>query len=186
MDYEINLKNINNKYSKYVLNIDKNELSKICLRKNKDTRFYNIFNPNYYKRNKLVKYGKIIYGYVFKVFNDTSIKKISIGYVIHSPNLKFNNNPELYKNIYDKLDYFLNNNKDKKYNKLKNILTKNFAELHYFLLPKELVNNEELIYISTFPLILNNINLGINYFISNLKYSNEILMITKDIMEKIL
>lgn len=176
---------LNTEYKKYISNLKKDDLKELNLRKIKKLRLYGIFSSYYYKRNNLLKKGNITTGYLYKIFNDTGKNGVSIGYVLHSPMLEFLDG-EIYKNdIYPTITRFLEGKSDYKNNKLKNILTNNVAELHYFLIPKELIGYDD-VYISTIPILSSEeIYLGLNYFIVNLSVSKEILLVRKDLKERL-
>lgn len=175
--------NLNKEYKDYILSLDKKNLKILNLHKVKKLKLYGIFNSYYYKRNTLLKKGNITTGYLYKIFNDTGKNGVSIGYVLHSPMAEFLDG-EIFKNdVYPTLSRFLEDKSEYKNKKLKNILSNNLAELHYFLLPKELVGYDD-IYVSTIP-VLNDeeIILGLNFFIVNISASKEILLVRKQLKE---
>lgn len=176
---------LNKNYKDFVYSNDKKELKIFNVNNKKGLKSQGFLHLYFYKRNKLIKNGNIITGYLYRIFNDTDLNKVSIGYVIHTPNFEIQTEINKFKEIENNINNFLS--KDKKtFNekKIYNSLVKNNGELHYFLLDKE-ISGYDFIYISTIPILINEAKIGLNYFISNKKYSNEILLLNDELINKI-
>ena len=176
---------LNKNYKDFVYSNDKKELKIFNVNNKKGLKMLGFLHLYFYKRNKLIKNGNIITCYLYRIFNDTDLNKVSIAYVIHTPNFEIQTEIKKFKEIENNINNFLS--KDKKtFNEKKifNSLVKNNGELHYFLLDKE-ISGYDFIYISTIPILINEAKIGLNYFISNKKYSNEILLLNDELINKI-
>lgn len=176
---------LNKNYKDFVYSNDKKELKIFNVNNKKGLKMQGFLHLYFYKRNKLIKNGNIITGYLYRIFNDTDLNKVSIGYVIHTPNFEIQTEINKFKEIENNINNFLSKDiKTFKEKKIYNSLVKNNGELHYFLLDKE-ISGYDFIYISTIPILINEAKIGLNYFISNKKYSNEILLLNNDLINKI-
>ena len=176
---------LNKNYKDFVYSSDKKELKIFNVNNKKGLKMLGFLHLYFYKRNKLIKNGNIITGYLYRIFNDTDLNKVSIGYVIHTPNFEIQTEINKFKVIENNINNFLSKDiKTFKEKKIYNSLVKNNGELHYFLLDKEICGYD-FIYISTIPILINEAKIGLNYFISNKKYSNEILLLNNDLINKI-
>lgn len=176
---------LNKNYKDFVYSNDKKELKIFNVNNKKGLKMLGFLHLYFYKRNKLIKNGNIITGYLYRIFNDTDLNKVSIGYVIHTPNFEIQTDINKFKDIENNINNFLSKDiKTFKEKKIYNSLVKNNRELHYFLLDKE-ISGYDFIYISTIPILINEAKIGLNYFISNKKYSNEILLLNNDLINKI-
>lgn len=176
---------LNKNYKDFVYSNDKKELKIFNVNNKKGLKMLGFLHLYFYKRNKLIKNGNIITGYLYRIFNDTDLNKVSIGYVIHTPNFEIQTDINEFKEIENNLNNFLSKDiKTFKERKIYNSLVKNNGELRYFLLDKE-ISGYDFIYISTIPILINEAKIGLNYFISNKKYSNEILLLNYELINKI-
>lgn len=176
---------LNKKYKDFVYSNDKKELKIFNVNNKKGLKMLGFLHLYFYKRNKLIKNGNIITGYLYRIFNDTDLNKVSIGYVIHTPNFEIQTEINKFKEIENNINNFLSKGiKTFKEKKIYNSLVKNNGELHYFLLDKE-ISGYDFIYISTIPILINEAKIGLNYFISNKKYSNEMLLLNNNLINKI-
>ena len=176
---------LNKNYKDFVYSNDKKELKIFNVNNKKGLKMLGFLHLYFYKRNKLIKNGNIITGYLYRIFNDTDLNKVSIGYVIHTPNFEIQTEINKFKEIKNNKNNFLSKDiKTFKEKKIYNSLVKNNGELHYFLLDKE-ISGYDFIYISTIPILINDTKIGLNYFISNKKYSNEILLLNDELINKI-
>lgn len=176
---------LNKNYKYFVYSNDKKELKIFNVNNKKGLKMLGFLHLYFYKRNKLIKNGNIITGYLYRIFNDTDLNKVSIGYVIHTPNFEIQTEINKFKEIGNNINNFLSKDiKTFKEKKIYNSLVKNNGELHYFLLDKE-ISGYDFIYISTIPILINEAKIGLNYFISNKKYSNEIILLNNDLINKI-
>ena len=176
---------LNKKYKDFVYSNDKKELKIFNVNNKKGLKMLGFLHLYFYKRNKLIKNGNIVTGYLYRIFNDTDLNKVSIGYVIHTPNFDIQTEINKFKEIENNINNFLSKDiKTFKDKKIYNSLVKNNGELHYFLLDKE-ISGYDFIYISTIPILINEAKIGLNYFISNKKYSNEILLLNDELINKI-
>ena len=176
---------LNKNYKDFVYSNDKKELKIFNVNNKKGLKMLGFLHLYFYKRNKLIKNGNIITGYLYRIFNDTDLNKVLIGYVIHTPNFEIQTEINKFKEIENNINNFLSKDiKTFKEKKIYNSLVKNNGELHYFLLDKE-ISGYDFIYISTIPILINEAKIGLNYFISNKKYSNEILLLNNDLINKI-
>ncbi len=176
---------LNKNYKDFVYSNDKKELKIFNVNNKKGLKMLGFLHLYFYKRNKLIKNGNIIIGYLYRIFNDTDLNKVSIGYVIHTPNFEIQTDINKFKEIENNLNNFLSKDiKTFKEKKIYNYLVKNNGELHYFLLDKE-ISGYDFVYISTIPILITEAKMGLNYFISNKKYSNEILLLNNELISKI-
>ena len=193
MENKETLKKINSIYHELVGTLDKRDISFIAGKDTLRNKMLNIGRASYFKREKLISNGELLYGLSFMANNPVKESdRPYASHVVFSYEQLFKTSPFLYQNYIDLFIQFLENNQSMKYKKMHNILFSDMAEPSYFLIPPELVDNH-ILYISLVyvrPFSNPDFKLGINLIIANSLVSKEIIylptMYDKIIKEKII
>ena len=133
---------------------------------------------SYYKRERLIRNGDLVFGYTFKCWSDESnFSKDYPTWVLFSPSLQVSKNPGLLAKTGENLLKFARENKDKKYRKLCNLINEPLSDCDYFEIPQELTGGV-LVYLSIIYLHVNqieNFQMGINPLIISKGISAEVI-----------
>lgn len=134
----------------------------------------------YYQRKNLLFLGNIVYCLTFKKHELNSNFPIST-WVLFSPNSQIDKNPAILAKTLQKLEIFLNDKSNKKYHKLRVMLTENYSEPRYFLIPEEF-SEGKIVYLSHCYFWREKIpdfKLGFNLIFMNQNVSKEIMYVVE-------
>lgn len=181
MDWLDILNDIKENYSKLIPLFTKEDENYQCLKTYRRGRLHGIFTFDYYKRKRLFKEGIISYSYIFKSYQTTLDEKEDFSvWFLHSPKKKYEENPELFVEIVNKINEFiLSKPKNRKEKKLLSILLGELSEPKYLELPKDITNGD-LVYLSS-TYIRNShtkdFKLGVNLIILAPSFTKEIFVL---------
>lgn len=153
---------------------------------NKDTfrnKMKGFLTLSYYKRDKLIRTGNTVIGYVYKEWtNDMDGKQNPLIWVLTSPESKLLDNPSIFEKTAANLTDFASlPGGDMKERRLKAKIKSPFADVRNLEIPQSLTGGH-LIYLSvlTRPLDKNSFfELGFNFFISNPAASKETILLSE-------
>lgn len=148
----------------------------------KDTfkgKMLGFLTTDYYRREKLIRGGNLIYGYVFRAWtNEVTFTRPYPMWILFSPSQTFKNDPDLFVSILSALQAIeLPKRGQSELRKLFTMLNAELSEPKYFLIPEPYAQGH-LVYLSMAyhrPWHNNNLKLGINPFIMGASISREIL-----------
>lgn len=158
--------------------LDKKDVSFIAYKDSFRHGMRGFLTGSYYKRERLIKEGDLVFGYTFKCWSDGS--NYSSDYptwVLFSPSLQVSKNTALFARISGKLQDFAKQNKDKKYRKLCNLINEPLSECDYFEIPPEFTEGA-VVYLSIIYVHVNqfvSFNMGVNPLIISKGISKEVI-----------
>lgn len=158
--------------------LDKNDVSYIAYKDTFRHAMRGFLTGSYYKRNRLIKEGDLVYGYVFKTWsNDPTNQSDYPTWVLFSPSLEVSKNPAVFARISAKLQDLTKEDDDKKYRKLRNLIIEPLSECDYFEIPEEFTEGA-VVYLSIIYLHVNqitNFHMGLNPLLMSRGISKEVI-----------
>jgi len=149
-------------------------------------RLLGFLTPGYRTKEKLWQGGRVIYGYCYKTYTDRDFDHPYLAWVLFSPMTSFEENPEQYEKVMERLQPLLDTEKPGPHErKLFHALTNPVTEPKYFPLPEPYADGK-LIYVSTmyvYPDPMTPMTLGIIPVIVDPSVSREIMYVPKDALE---
>jgi len=107
-----------------------------------------VFTRAYYKRKKLIQLGTLTYGYVFRIREQNSSSQPTSTWLLFSPQAHFEKNPAIYEKTMQNISKIAESRVvEKKYKRLKIMISEPYAEPSYFPVPAEFCDNN-ILYIS--------------------------------------
>lgn len=166
-------------FKKISTNFSKTDVNYITSKSNFREKILELFTVRRTQRKKLMLLGTISYGLVFRKYEIDDKYPMST-WVLFSPMSKINENPAILQQTYDKVCEIINNKKcGKKYRKLKVMMTENYTEPRYFMVPPEICG-DNLIYLSHVYLWkakIPSFKLGLNLFFIDKSVSKDIMYV---------
>lgn len=148
MDYQFLLNEQRSAFKELSKNFLKEDFNFLTNKQGFNQKRIGVFTRNYYKRKKLVQLGTLTYGYVLRIRDNGSQTNPISTWVLFSPSNEYEKNPAKYEKTLQNIDKILNSpNINKKYKRLKIMLTESLAEPVYFPVPDEL-SDGDVVYIS--------------------------------------
>lgn len=171
----------NEQYQEQVLTLTKEE-KKVLARKDTFRKsMIGFLTPDYYKREKLILNGKVVYGYIFKTRRTGDEDEPIQVWILTSPEDYFLDHPEDFQKIAQNLGNinFQEKEKDKSIKIFKNILQEKNIELKYREVPA-IYAEEHVVFISVVLFHKDesfDFKHGINLFIGAQEISKELLFL---------
>jgi len=148
MGYRHELIKLNDRLLERRLTWTKEDYEFLSGRKTIGGRMIGFLTPGYRTKEKLWRSGRIVYGYCYKTYADRDFLKPYLAWIIFSPMAIYEDNPELYQPILEKLTPVIEGVSKDKDHKLVNALQNPITEPKYFQLP-EAYTEGKLVYVST-------------------------------------
>jgi len=173
------LDNLQNNFVEKRLSFKKNDIAYIAGKDTFKGKMLGFLTMDYYRREKLIAGGDIVYGYLFRTWtNEITYTRPYPLWVLFSPAKEFADNPELYVDILKSLQAIeLPKRGPKDLRTLHTMLNAELSEPRYYLIPEPYARGR-LVYLSMLylrPVHNSNLRLGINPFIIAPSISKEIL-----------
>lgn len=179
MDFEALLQEQNKQWQGTVTRLSKDELAFVCVKDTWRHKRIGVFTKSYRVRDKLVRGGEIIYGYVFQEWTDDLKGEVDpLTWVLFSPESKYRQNPTKFQKIAANLLSFSKEEEVKRQEKrLQKQIKEPLSEAAYVMLPMHL-SEGDVVYLSILPRPLSffsDFHLGINLFFMAKAISSEVL-----------
>ncbi|MDY0345692.1 MAG: hypothetical protein WCR77_03155 [Bacilli bacterium] len=172
-------KDLTDYYLEKKLSFKKEDIAYIAGKDTFKGKMLGFLTTDYYRREKLIRGGQLIYGYVYRTWtNEVTYTRPYPMWILFSPAQEFIDNPDLYSLVLTALQAIeLPKRGQSELRKLHTMLNAELSEPKYVLIPEPYAQGH-LVYLSmTYhrPWHNNNLKLGINPFIIGLSISKEIL-----------
>jgi hypothetical protein len=173
------LANLQENFEKRRLSFKKEDIAYIAGKDTFKGKMLGFLTTDYYRREKLIRGGEIIYGYIYRTWtNEITFTKPYPTWVLFSPSKEFVNNPNLYVEILTALQAIeLPKRGENELRKLHTMLNAELSEPRYMVIPEPYAQGH-LVYLSMAylrPHHNSNLRLGINPFLIAPAISKEIL-----------
>lgn len=176
---DVILENLRERFAESRQSFKKEDVAYIGGKDTFNGKMLGFLTAEYYRRERLIREGSLIYGYVFRTWtNEVTFTKPFPTWILFSPSKEFVSKPGLYIEILKALQAIqLPKRGLPELRKLHKMLNAELSEPKYYLIPEPYAKGH-LVYLSmTYlrPRLNNNLCLGINPFIIAPAISKEIL-----------
>lgn len=178
---DVILEKLRKKFAESSLSFKKEDVAFIAGKDNFNGKLLGFLTVEYYRRERLIREGSLVYGYVFRTWtNEVTFTKPFPTWILFSPSKEFVSKPGLYIEILKALQAIqLPKRGSPELRKLHTMLNAELSEPKYFLIPEPYAQGH-LVYLSMAYLRPHhnyNLRLGINPFIIAPAISKEILFL---------
>lgn len=173
------LENLSASFAEKKLTFKKEDVAFIAGKDTFKGKMLGFLTTDYYRREKLIRGGDLVYGYVFRTWtNEVTFTKPYPMWVLFSPAKEFADDPNLYVSVLNAMQAIeLPKRPSNELRRLHTMLNAELSEPKYYLIPEPYAQGH-LVYLSMAyhrPWHNNNMKLGINPFIIGSLISREIL-----------